>query len=178
MPRLRLGATFAVVVLLAGGCSQSRELGDSATSTTFRVSESEDASGDNLSGGSESAAQMQQMIDRLLVSTDPCAILTQRDIRDIQLDPTAMASSAVRQVVAKGVVEVYNHLAELVTDTSVNAALLVQRDTFVKVLNVVERYSSAPASEAASAEIAALAQAPAYVAAETTVNAWVGANCG
>ncbi len=167
-----------IVATMITACAQSTQLAeDGGATTTFRVSEREETDSVNVGGGSESATQMQLLIDRLLASSDPCAILSQSEIRDIQLDPTAMASSAVRQVVATGVVEVYNHLATLIPEPTVNAALLVQRDTFVQVLNVVERYSNAPVSDAATAEIAALARAPAYVAAEATVNSWVSVNC-
>ena len=175
-----LAAVLAVSILVAAtGCSKSTQLADDGqVTTTFRVTEREESGGETVSGGSDSATQMQIIIDRLLASSDACAILTQRDIRDIQLDPTAMASSAVRQVVATGVVDVYNHLAELVTEPTVNAALIVQRDTFAQVLAVVERYSNAPTSDAATSEISALAAAPEYIEAEATVNSWVSVNCG
>jgi outer membrane murein-binding lipoprotein Lpp len=174
-----LGAVVIPAVLLTG-CSSSRDLDASVdlTSTTRKLSDAEIPDDDALVSGSAAVAALQELIDRLLASNDACAILTQRDIKDAQLDPTTLASSAARKTLTKGVIEVYDHVIAIVTDQAVKVPLRVQRDAFVEVLDVVDRYSTNPTSKDANAEITNITRGPEFVAAQSAVQAWQFANCG
>lgn len=169
-------AAISMSVLL-GGCSSTRDL-DATTagpSTTRRVDGGSDG-GDNI-GGSVAAQRMQSLIDQLLDEQDPCAILTQKDVAMTQIDPTTFLSAEARRVLAAGVVDVYDHLAQLIGDPAVQPALRTQKETFTGVLEIVERYSSNPTSREQTEQIKALTEGPAAVAAQSSISAWVVSNC-
>lgn len=167
------------VLALAPACSSTRQLSsDERIPTTIRRLPDDGDDAEALAGGSEGARQIQEMIDRLLASDDPCAILTQRDVKGFQLDATTLASSSARRVLTKGVVDVYDHLLALVTDATVRPALQVQRDTFVQVLDLVDRYAANPTSQQGNDQIRALTTGDAFVRAQDVVGGWTVANCG
>ena len=170
---------FLVVALMAGlimigGCSQTEDLGFAASSTTLRLVDDDDLSGDATSA---SAEQVQTVVDRLLDTDDACAILTQSAIASVSLEPTALLSASARRVLAQGIVDIYAHVTELVPDPAVRPALQVQSNTFAQVLSVVDRYADSPNSARGATEIQTLSEAPDFVAASQTVSTWVSANC-
>lgn len=185
MPTVREGAlrrcaavALTTVIALTAGCSSSRDLESAAqTGTTIRDLGEELVEDEALIVGSEGAKEMQKIIDRLLASNDACAILTQKDIKGYKIDATALASSSARQVLANGVVDVYDHLIALVTDASVKPALQTQRDTFGQVLSVVDRYTANPTSAEANDQIQALVTGEEFVRAESAVSTWTFQNC-
>lgn len=163
---------LASVVVLAG-CSTTEDLGFAGTSTTLRLVQDEDL-GDETSA---SAEQMQGVIDQLLASDDACAILTQRALQTSGIDPAALLSAGARRVLAQGIVDIYDHLIELVGDPVVRPALQVQSNTYAQVLQIVDRYANSPSSARAAQEIQTLTQTPEFVTASQTVTAWVTRNC-
>ena len=168
-----------VAVIVAVGCSSSRDLESSEQpGTTIRDLGEELVEDEALVGGSEGAKEMQRIIDRLLASNDACAILTQKDIQGYKIDATTLASSSARQILANGVVDVYDHLIELVTDPAVTPALQVQRDTFGQVLEIVDRYTANPTSKQGNDQIQALITGETFVRAESAVSTWTFQNCG
>ena len=66
---------------------------------------------------------------------DVCAILTQKDIKGLKIDATTLASSSARRTLASGVVQVYDHVIQIVPDPAIKPALEVQKSTFVQVLS-------------------------------------------
>src|SRR4051812_44651454 len=109
---------------------------------------------------------MQKIIDRLLASNDACAILTQKDVKGYRIDATTLASSAARQVLARGVIDVYDHLIDIVNDDGIKPALQRQRDTFVQILQIVDRYTANPTSKQGNDQIRALSTGPEFVKAQ------------
>jgi len=168
----------ATTALLAA-CSSSRDIegADGVTETTRDLGDDPLVDEDELTSGSQSAKEIQRIIDRLVAGTDPCAILTQKDIKGLKIDATALASSAARQTLATGVIRVYDHVIQLVTDASVKPALEVQRDTFVQILDIVERYTANPTSQEGNDQIRALISGEAFVKAQSQVAGWTNANC-
>lgn len=166
-----------MLLVLLSGCSTTRDLDatNAGPSTTRRL-EGGPGSGENI-GGSVAAKRMQTLIDQLVAEQDPCAILTQKDVAMTQIDPTTFLSAEARRVLASGVVDVYDHLATLIADPSVQPALRTQKETFTGVLGIVERYSSNPTSREQTEQIKALTEGPAAVAAQSSISAWVVSNC-
>lgn len=177
----RIGAAALVAALAATGCSSTRELSaDRSTETTIRrLPDDELLDEEALETGSAAARSMEAIVAKLLASNDPCAILTQQEIRGYNIDATALAGSAVRQTMARGVVSVYNHTINVVpqTEDQLIAALRVQRDTFVQVLDVVDRYSSNPTSRQGNQQIENLVRSDQFVKASEAVNGWIYQNC-
>ena len=177
----RTGVAALVVALAATGCSSTRELAaDRGTETTIRrLPDDELLDEEALETGSAAARSMDAIVAKLLASNDPCAILTQQEIRGYNIDATALAGSAVRQTMARGVVSVYNHTINVVpqTDEQLIAALRVQRDTFVQVLDVVDRYSANPTSRQGNQQIENLVRSDQFVKASEAVNGWIYQNC-
>lgn len=179
MTRRAVATGLVVLVGLVGpACSSTRDLESAEpTGTTIRDLGEELVEDEALVGGSEGAKEMQRIIDRLLASNDACAILTQKDIKGYKIDATTLASSSARQILANGVVDVYDHLITLVTDPTVKPALQVQRDTFGQVLEIVDRYTANPTSKQGNDQIQALITGETFVRAESAVSAWTFQNC-
>ncbi|MFN8053134.1 MAG: hypothetical protein U0Q22_16935 [Acidimicrobiales bacterium] len=176
---LAIGVLLAAAVVAAPACSSTRDL-DSAdqTGTTIRKLADDLVDEDPLTGGSAGAKELKKIIDRLVASNDPCAILTQKDIKGYQLDPTTLASSSARQTLAQGVVDVYDHLIKIVPDTTITPALQKQRDTFVQVLGIIDRYAANPTSKQSNDQIQALLTGTDFVQAQNAVSTWTYTNCG
>jgi len=173
-------ALLSLLIVTPVGCSSSRDIESSdGTKTTIRDLGDDDLvdEDDALAGGSQGAKEIQKIIDKLLASTDPCAILTQKDIKGLKIDATTLASSSARQTLAQGVIDVYGHLIQIVPDAAVKPALETQRDTFVQVLDIVERYTANPTSKQGNDQIQALVTGETFVKAESTVSGWTYANC-
>ena len=169
---------IALLMVAAFGCASTRELeSEGETKSTIRDLGDELPEDDAMAGGSDAAAAMQTIIDKMLASDDACAILTQKVIEGYQIDPTSLASTAARQVLASGVVDVYNHLIAIVNDDKVRPPLTVQRDTFTQVLDLVDRYAANPASKTGNDQIKALVEGQDFVSAANGVSAWTYANC-
>lgn len=183
---VRNGRTWLAVVLvvvstgLPVACSSTREI-DSAdvTKTTIRDLGNEDlVDEDGLLSASQGAKEIQRIVDRLVASNDACAILTQKDIKGLKIDATTLASSSARQTLANGVVRVYDHVIQIVPDPAIKPSLGVQRDTFVKVLDVVERYTANPTSKEGNDQIQSLVTSSAFINAQSAVSAWTYQHCG
>lgn len=183
LPRFHSLAALAVlnvaVLVAAPACSSTRDLEASAPSSTIRDLGNDPLVDDEgLASGSQGAAEIQKIIDRLVASNDPCAILTQKDIRGLKIDATTLASSSARKTLAAGVVQVYDHVIRIVPDAGIKPSLEVQKSTFVQVLDVVERYTANPTSQEGNDEIRALVTGPDFVKAQTQVANWTNTNCG
>ena len=178
-PALLLASISVVAALvMLVGCSSTSDIATSrATSSTVRIAP--DAAlngGGGLSSGSEATRQLQAAIDKLAASNDVCAVLTQRDVKGMKLDSTTLASTEARRVLSAGVVKIYNHLVQI-GDAAIKGALQVQRDTFVSVLDLVDRYTAASSSKQGNEEIQALTQAPQFLAAQQVVTTWIAGHC-
>jgi len=175
-----VGLALAVVWAISlVGCSSSRDIeADEATGTTIRdLGDDSLVDDEGLVGGSQAAAEIQRIVDRLLASNDACAILSQKDLKGMTIDPTSLASSAARRTLAQGVLDVYDHLVRIIPDASIKPALQTQQQTFVQVLEVVERYTANPTSKEGNDQIQALVTDSDFVTAESTVSAWTYQNC-
>ena len=169
----------ASLACVAAACSSSSDIATSRqpTSTVRIAPDDAIGNGDGLTNGSEAIRQIQAMVDKLSQSTDPCGVLTGRDVKGIKLDPTAMASGEARKVVSQGVVKIYNHLVQI-SDPAIKDALRVQRDTYSQILDVVDRFAAAASSKQGNDEIQALAATPQFLAAQQQVAAWTTTHCG
>lgn len=181
--RLRARAALVLVPLLVAvplaACSSTTDLDSEAPGTTIRdLGDDPLVDDEGLTSGSQGAQAIQRIIDRLVASNDPCAILTQKDIKGLKIDATTLASSSARRTLAAGVVQVYDHVIQIVTDPTVKPALEVQKSTFVQVLDVVERYTANPTSQEGNAQIQALVTGEDFVKAQGQVSDWTNANCG
>lgn len=170
-------AALVVAAMVLGGCSSSRDLPKGESNGQTLPTLADDGGGDTLASASAAAKRLQAVIDKLLAEDDACKILTRQDLSDLRIDPTSLASSSARKVLSQGVVDVYDHLMEIIVDPSVDPALQAQRDSFVRVLDIVERNTANPSSKVASDQIRAIVSAPAYVSAGDAVAAWTYANC-
>lgn len=179
---VRAGAVVLASVIALGGCTATRELSEPReTGTTIRrLPEDELLDGDVVETGSAAVRRIEEIVAKLLASRDACAILTQQEIKGYSIDPTALAGSSARRAMARGVLQVYNHVINTVPqhESQLIAALRVQRDTFVQVLDVVDRYSANPASSQGNEQIQTLVQSEQFVKAGEAVNAWIYDNCG
>lgn len=173
-----LAATLCTLVSLSA-CSETSEVATSrATSSTVRIAP-DDAIGngdDAVTNGSEANRQLQLAIDKLASSNDVCAILTQRDVKGLELDPTTMASAQARKILSQGVLKVYDHLVAI-GDATIKDALRVQRDTYVSVLDIVDRYAIAASSKQSNEEIRAVTSAPQFLAAQQQTATWAATHC-
>jgi hypothetical protein len=170
--------TVGMALIAGPACSSSRDLESAAnTGTTIRRLADDIEDDEALAGGSEGAQEMQKIIDQLLASNDPCAILTQKDVKGYEIDATTLASSAARRVLTNGVIDVYDHLIVIVPDDAIKPALQAQRDTFVQVLEVVDRYAANPTAKQGNDQINTLMTGEDFVRAQSAVAGWTSANC-
>lgn len=170
-------SALVVVAGLSGACSRSTDIEGSPVTTTEKAPATTDPlDSDALITGSEAVAQLQALIDSMLATKDPCAVLTQRDIEANKLDPSLFTSSAARRVVTEGLIDVYDHLISI-SPAAITSALQSQKVVLVEVLGVVERYAADPTNAKATTEIDNLVSAPGYLAAQNQLTSWVSANC-
>jgi hypothetical protein len=169
----------ASALVLGGGiaCSSTTEL-DSAAPTTTNPPKAQVDPLDEAGGviGAAGIQQLQDLVDRLLASNDPCAILTQRDVQGNQLDPTLFTSSAARQVLASGLIDVYDHLIQI-SPVVIRQALTDQKAVFAQILDVVDRYANSPNDPGATTQIEDLLSQPGMVSAQQQINAFIQQNC-
>jgi hypothetical protein len=179
--RFLILATLAALAASPAACSRSTDIPSVArpTTTTTRTPSTTDpldADAEAVASGSEAVAKLRSIVDGMLASTDPCAILTQRDLDANQLDPSIFSSSGARKVVTSGLIDVYDHLIAI-SPPEITAPLTAQKAVFVDVLGVVDRYALGGSDARATEQINALVSAPGYLAAQAQLTAWVSANC-
>lgn len=171
-------AAMILVVLFAvvsAGCSSSREIdvrSEPGQSTT--TEEPIDDAG--YDSGAEGIEKLQALLKKLLADDDVCSVLQQRNAPSNQLDPSLFLSPTARQVLTQGLVEVMDHLIAI-SDPSLHGPFKVQKDAFVQVLDVVDRFANNPNDPRSTAAIQTLVQAPDFVAAQGQISAWVSSNC-
>jgi hypothetical protein len=166
----------AAIALVGLGCSQSTDLSSGPVTTTTPKSSTTDPLDGSAGGSSAGIDQLQTLVARLLASNDTCAILTQRDVRANQLDPTLFTSSNSRQVLAQGVVNIYNHLIDI-SPVAIRGALQDEKDVFAQVLQVVDQYADNPTDQGATQQIDNLLKQPGMVTAQQQLNDFVENNC-
>jgi hypothetical protein len=178
MRRFLILLTLAVLAAAPGACSRSTDIESAPQTTTTRKSPgtTDPLDADALASGSEAIRKLQSIIDGMLASKDPCAILTQRDIDANQLDPSIFTSSSARKVVTAGLIDVYDHLISI-APPDITSALTSQKAVLTEVLAVVERYAASGDDTKATQQINGLVSAPGYLAAQSQLTAWVSANC-
>lgn len=172
----------AVVVLVAtlsalAACSTTDEIsfdptGPPASSTTTI----DPLDADPLSTGAAGISELQGILDKLVALPDTCSILAQKEIQENRLDPTLFTTAAARQVLAEGLVKVFDHLITI-SDPSLTSAFEAEKTAFSSVLDVVDRYSSNPSNTKATDEINTLVSAPGFLTAQTQIASWLAANC-
>lgn len=180
MRRVRIGLVLALAVAVVGSavsCSRSTEIEGTPVTTTEKAPRPTDPlESDALVTGSEAVAQLQALVNSMLATQDPCAVLTQRDIEANRLDPSLFTSAAARRVVTKGLIDVYDHLISI-SPAAITSALQAQKSVLLEVLAVVDQYANDPSGTKATKEINRLVSAPGYLAAQTQLTSWVSANC-
>jgi hypothetical protein len=174
--RTALLMVVAAITLVGLGCSQTTDLSSGAVTTTTPKSSTTDALDGNGGNASAGIDQLQTLVARLLASNDTCAILTQRDVRANQLDPTLFTSSSSRQVLAQGVVNIYDHLLDI-SPVAIRGPLQEEKDVFSQVLAVVNRYANNPQDNTATQQINDLLKTPTMVNAQQQLNDFISANC-
>ena len=171
----------AAMLVVPAACSENRAIESDApiTKDTVRLLEDETLDNDpGLASGSEAAAQIQKLVDSLVEENDPCVILSPSTVSTFNFDPSVLASSQARKTLAQGYVQVLNHLVTLVNDPEVTPALVIERDSVVEILDIVEKYSASPTSREGTKQIEAVTNSPAYVEASEVVARWVVSHCG
>jgi hypothetical protein len=177
--RVLILVTLAVLAASPIACSRSTDIESAPRSTTTseRMPGTTDPlDADALASGSEAIRELQAIVDGMLASNDPCAILTQRGVEGNELDPSVFTSSAARKVVTTGLIDVYDHLITI-SPPDITAPLSAQKSVLVEVLSVVDRYAASGDDTRATDQINQLVSAPGYLAAQTQLTAWVSANC-
>ncbi len=178
--RVLIGAILVALGAAPLACSRSTDIegGIRATTTTSKSPGTTDPlDAEALASGSEAIRKLQSIIDGMLASNDPCAILTQRDIEENQLDPSIFTSSSARKVVTAGLVDVYDHLIAI-SPPQITSPLTAQKAVLVEILGVVEQFASSGGDDTrATRQINSLVSAPGYLAAQAQLTAWVSANC-
>lgn len=176
-------ATFTVVSLFgsaAVGCTRTRDvdLSDTTSTTIRRISDDRLADAGSVASA-EAVGQVQALVNRLLGVDDPCAILNENAFQDYTLDGSSLASSAVRRALSSGVTAVYNHTINLIPqdDSTMIAALRVQRETLIDVLDVVDRYATNPTSNEAANQVRTLVTGEEFVKSAEVISLWLGSNC-
>ena len=168
------------LVLTAGslGCSTTKDLGsDESTTTVKHTSTTQDPlDAAALASGAQGVAELQKVIDTLLASNDVCAILTQQALKGARLDPTLLTTPSVRQVLAQGLVQVFDHLIKI-SPAELKAPLQTEQTIFGQVLDVVQRFSTNPSDTKASDDINSLVSSANYLAAQQQIGSWATANC-
>lgn len=179
---LRVVAAMLVALTTAGAtasCSDSEDLSFGANDRIdpSRTSTTADIDGNkSLIGGAETVEQIQGIIDKLLASTDGCAILTQQVVKGYKIDPSAFASPEVFARLSEGLVQVFDHLVSI-TDVSLREPLLIEKEALSQALEVVNAYIDNPSNPQATVEIQAIAAAPEFVAASAQISQWAADNC-
>jgi hypothetical protein len=166
----------AGVLLVGVGCSQTQDLSSGAVTTTTPKPSTTDVLDGNGANASAGIDQLQTLVARLLASNDTCAILTQRDVRANQLDPTLFTSSSSRQVLAQGVVQIYDHLLDI-SPVAIRGPLQSEKDVFAQVLAVVNRFADNPTDQTATQQIDDLLKTPTMVNAQQQLNDFITQNC-
>ena len=129
-----------------------------------------------LVGGAETLEQINALIAKLLATDDACAILTQKEVADYKIDPTALASPEVFAQLSTGLSQVFDHLMKI-TDASIQAPLQAEKKALAQVLDVVNRYIDNPSDASATDQIQSIASAPEFVSASTAISLWASENC-
>ena len=174
---LALVVIATVVVLVGSGCSRTTELDTAAITTTAPPKvEADPLDDDVIAAGSAGVQQLQDLLDRLLASNDTCTILTQRDVRENQLDPTLFTSSAAREVLAQGLIQVFDHLIRI-SPVAIRQPLEDEKAVFTQVLTVVDQYANNPNAPDATEAISDLLEAPGFVQAQAQLNVFINQNC-
>ena len=94
-----------------------------------------------------------------------------------KLDPTIFTSAAARQVLASGLVKVFDHLL-VISDPEILPALQAEKDVFAKVLDVVDRYSNNPnVPPARPVRSTRWLTQPGFLTAQQQLNLWITPNC-
>ena len=172
-----VGIVTMTVALVGAGCSRTTELNTSpVTTTTPAKAEIDPLDDDVIAAGSAGVQQLQDLLDRLLASNDTCAILTQRDVRENQLDPTLFTSSAAREVLAQGLIQVFDHLIRI-SPVAIRQPLEDEKAVFTQVLTVVDQYANNPNAPDATEAISDLLEAPGFVQAQAQLNLFITQNC-
>jgi hypothetical protein len=178
-PLRRLVSITAVVAALglgAVGCSGSKELGYDGPAKGAPTTTEDPLNASNLMTGAAGIAELNKLLDAMMASQDPCAILTQRDVEKNKLDPSLFTSPEARRVLTQGLIRVFDHLI-LISPAVITAPLQAQKDTFTKVLDVVERYANNPGATGANAEIDTLTGSQSFVTASSQISAWIASAC-
>jgi hypothetical protein len=166
-----------VTAVLVASCSRSTELAtEMPTSTTPPKAVTQPLDEDAIAAGSAGIQQLEQLLDRLLASNDTCAILTQRDVNENQLDPTLFTSSAARQVLAQGLVEVFDHLIRI-SPVVIRQPLEDEKAVFQQVLAVVDQFANNPNAPDATDAISDLLNQPGFIQAQAQLNTFINQNC-
>jgi hypothetical protein len=174
--RAALLMVVAALALVGLGCSQTTDLSSDAVTTTTPKPSTTDAVDGGAGNTSAGIDQLETLLDRLLASNDTCAILTQRDVRANQLDPTLFTSSNSRQVLAQGVVRIYDHLIDI-SPVAIRAPLQDEKNVFAQVLAVVDQYAQNPTDQGATQQIDGLLKQPGMVSAQQQLNDFITENC-
>jgi hypothetical protein len=175
--RLVIGVVAGIAALSLAACSSTRDLPSvtSPTVTTQVVDDSGRLSGD-LSAPDPSVRELEVLLARLLASNDACAILTQRDVRENQLDPSLFSDPAARSVLADGLVRIFDHLV-LVSPPSIHDALRDQQQVYADVLAVVDEYADNPEETEATDQIDKLLDQPSFLLAQAQINRFILISC-
>ena len=96
---------------------------------------------------------------------------------DLDIETVATPWTEAVSRLAAGVVKVYDHIIQIVPDAAVKPYLGTQRDTFVQVLDIVERYTANPTSKEGNDQIEALISGDKFVQAQSAVSGWTYQNC-
>jgi hypothetical protein len=166
----------AAITLVGIGCSQTTDLSSGAVTTTTPKSSTTDVLEGNALNASTGIDQLQTLVARLVASNDTCAILTQRDVRANQLDPTLFTSQASRQVLAAGVVQIYDHLLDI-SPVGIRGPLQDEKNVFAQVLDIVNKYANDPTAQNATQQIDDLLKTPGMVSAQQQLNDFISQNC-
>lgn len=171
---LVVGASLSVVACTD---SEDLELGGLPAIDPNRSTTTQDIDGNKgLVGGAETVEQINALISKLLASNDACSILTQKEVADYKIDPTALASPEVFAQLSTGLAQVFDHLIEI-TDASIRVPLQTEKKALAQVLDVVNRYIDNPSDAGATDQIKAIAAAPEFVSASTAISLWASENC-
>ena len=175
---LSVTAIALVSALAIAACSSKTELPlAEAPTTTARAPEQLDEIEErSLESGASGIQALETIIDRLLTSSDTCAIMTQREVRENQLDPTLFTSSAARQLLTDGLVRVFDHLIRI-SPLSIREPLETQKALYAQALQVADRFADSPNDPAGTEQIEELLSSPEFVEAQALLNEFVLQNC-
>ena len=170
-------AALTLGALAASSCSSTRDLPSVTTArpSTTIVDNSGELPRDTVAP-SVAIQDLEVLIARLLASNDSCAILTQRDVRENQLDPGLFDDPAARRVLADGLVQIFDHLVTI-SPPSIHDSLRDQKDIYADVLAVVDEYAADPENTEATAEIEGLLDQPRFLLAQNEINRFIEQVC-